>query len=104
MIGLAFAYLRRRWGQALLSVIVGALGVAAVGTAVVGFEALPPAAERSWGGADLVVGPKSSALDLVLCCAMHISDPRGLVSEKAAMAAVNHPLVRVAAPIALGDN
>ena len=50
---LAFAYLRRRWGQALLSIIVGALGIAAVATAVVGFDALPDAAERSWGGADM---------------------------------------------------
>ena len=104
MIGLAFAYLRRRWGQALLSILVGALGISAVTVALVGFDALPDAAERSWGGADLVVGPKGSALDLVLCCALHISDPRGLVSEKAAMAAVHNPLVRVAAPIALGDS
>ena len=56
------------------------------------------------GRRDLVVGPKGSALDLVLCCVLHVSDPTGLVSEKAAMAAVKHPLVRVAAPIALGDN
>ncbi|MGA7676249.1 MAG: ABC transporter permease [Rhizomicrobium sp.] len=104
VIALAFAYLRRRWGQALLSILVGALGITAVSTAFVGLDALPDAAERSWGGVDLVVGPKGSALDLVLCCALHISDPRGLVSEKAAMAAVDHPLVRVAAPIALGDN
>ena len=101
---LAFAYLRRRWGQALLSILVGALGIAAVSTAFVGLDALPDAAERSWGGVDLVIGPKGSALDLVLCCALHISDPRGLVSEKGAMAAAGHPLVRVAAPIALGDN
>ncbi len=101
---LAFAYLRRRWGQALLSILVGALGIAAVSTAFIGLDALPDAAERSWGGVDLVIGPKGSALDLVLCCALHISDPRGLVSEKAAMAAAGHPLVRVAAPIALGDN
>ncbi len=103
-ITLAFAFLSRRWGQALLSVVVGALGIAAVTTAVVGFDALPEAAERSWGGADLVIGPKGSALDLVLCCALHVSDPRGLVSEKAAMGAAHHPLVRAAAPIALGDN
>lgn len=103
-ITLAFAYLRRRWGQAILSVLVGALGIAAVATATAGLDALPDAAERSWGGADLVVGPKGSALDLVLCCALHISDPRGLVSEKAAMQAATNPLVRVAAPIALGDN
>ncbi len=59
MIGLAIAYLRRRWGQGLLSVLVGALGIAAVLVAFVGFDALPAAAERSWGGADLVVGPKA---------------------------------------------
>ncbi|HWA91029.1 MAG TPA: FtsX-like permease family protein [Rhizomicrobium sp.] len=104
MIALAFAYLRRRWGQALLSVLVGALGIAAVGVAFAGLDALPEAAERSWGGVDLVIGPKGSALDLVLCCALHVSDPRGLVSEKTAMAAASHPLIRVAAPIALGDN
>ncbi|HTT82814.1 MAG TPA: ABC transporter permease [Rhizomicrobium sp.] len=104
VVTLAFAYLRRRWGQALLSILVGALGIAAVATAYVGLDALPDAAERSWGGVDLVIGPKGSALDLVLCCVLHISDPRGLVSEKAAMAVASHPLVRVAAPIALGDN
>jgi hypothetical protein len=47
---LAFAYLRRRWGQALLSVLVGALGVSAVAIAYVGVDSLPEAAERAWGG------------------------------------------------------
>ena len=101
---LAFAYLRRRWGQALLSMLVGALGVAAVMTFLASFDAIPDAAEQLWGGVDLVVGPKGSPLDLVLCCALHVSDPQGLVSEKAAMQAANLPLVRAAAPIALGDN
>ncbi len=104
IVALAFAYLRRRWGQALLSIMVGALGIAAVATAYVGIDALPEAAERAWGGVDLVIGPKGSALDLVLCCVLHVANPTGLVSEKAAMAAAGHPMVRVAAPIALGDN
>jgi putative ABC transport system permease protein len=103
-VALAFAYLRRRWGQALLSIFVGALGIAAVATAIVGFDALPQAARRAWGGVDLVVGPKGSALDLVLCCALHVSEPRGLVPMKAAMTAVGNPMIRAAAPIALGDN
>jgi putative ABC transport system permease protein len=103
-VALAFAYLRRRWGQALLSIFVGALGIAAVATAIVGFDALPQAARRAWGGIDLVVGPKGSALDLVLCCALHVSEPRGLVPMKAAMTAVGNPMIRAAAPIALGDN
>lgn len=101
---LALAYLRRRWGQAALSVLVGALGIAAVATAIVGFDALPRAARHAWGGVDLVVGPKGSALDLVLCCALHVAEPRGLVSAKTATEAVTNPMVRAAAPIALGDN
>ncbi|MBS0224705.1 MAG: ABC transporter permease [Proteobacteria bacterium] len=104
-VALAFAYLRRRWGQALLSMLVGALGIAAVVTAMAGFEALPQAARHAWGGVDLVVGPKGSALDLVLCCALHVSEPRGLISVKPAMAALDNPMmIRAAAPIALGDN
>jgi putative ABC transport system permease protein len=103
-VGLAFAYLRRRPGQALLSVIVGALGFAAVTVAVVGFDALPRAARHAWGGVDLVVGPKGSALDLVLCCALHVSQPRGLVSIRDASAVLANPMVRRSAPIALGDN
>ncbi|MCW5737762.1 MAG: FtsX-like permease family protein [Enhydrobacter sp.] len=103
-VGLAFAYLRRRWGQALLSVIVGALGLAAVTVAVVGFDALPRAARNAWGGVDLVVGPKGSALDLVLCCALHVSPPHGIVSTREVAAVLANPMVRSSAPIAVGDN
>ncbi len=103
-VALALAYLRRRPGQALLSILVGALGIAAAVTAAVGFDAVPRAARQAWGGADLVVGPKGSALDLVLCCALHVTDPTGLISQKAANEAVAGPMVRAAAPIALGDN
>lgn len=101
---LAFAYLRRRWGQAVLSTLVGALGISAVGTMLAGFDALPRAARQAWGGVELVVGPKGSAMDLVLCCALHVSEPRGLVPIAAAIAAVTNPMMRAAAPIALGDN
>lgn len=101
---LAFAYLRRRWGQAVLSAVVGAIGIGAVTTVLAGFDALPRAAQQAWGGVDLVVGPKGSAMDLVLCCALHISEPRGLVPEAAAREAVANPMLRAAAPIALGDS
>lgn len=102
--GLALAYLRRRWGQALLSLLVGALGVSAIVVTAIGFDALPRAARQAWGGVDLVVGPKGSALDLVLCCVLHVSEPRGLVAAATAAEAVANPMIRAAAPIALGDN
>lgn len=101
---LAFAYLRRRWGQAVLSAVVGALGIGAVMTMLAGFDALPRAARQAWGGVDLVVGPKGSALDLVLCCALHVAEPRGLVPAAIASKAVANPMLRAAAPIALGDS
>jgi putative ABC transport system permease protein len=103
-LGLALAFLRRRWGQALLSMLVGALGIAAAESVIIAARALPESAQRAFGGVDLVIGPKGSALDLVLCCALHVSEPRGLVPLAPAMALARHPLVRAAAPIGLGDN
>jgi putative ABC transport system permease protein len=104
VVRLAWAFLSRRWGQALLSVLVGGLGVAAVETVLIAERELPKAAERAFGGVDLVIGPKGSALDLVLCCVLHVADPRGLVPLEAGMALAKTPLVRAAAPLALGDN
>jgi putative ABC transport system permease protein len=103
-IRLSLAFLRRRWGQALLSIVVGALGIAAVETMFIAEREIPEAAQRAFGGVDLVIGPKGSALDLVLCCALHVSEPRGLVPLDAGMALTRNPFIRAAAPIALGDN
>jgi len=103
-IGLAFAFLKRRWGQGLLSMIVGALGIAAVEAVLIAEREIPRAATQAFGGVDLVAGPKGSALDLVLCCVLHVSEPRGLVPLDAGLALLRHPLIRAAAPIALGDN
>lgn len=104
MVFLAWAFLRRRWGQALLSILVGALGVAAVESVAIAERELPRAAARAFGGVDMVIGPKGSALDLVLCCTLHVTDPRGLIPLKEAMAVARNPLVATAAPIALGDS
>ncbi len=101
---LAWAFLRRRWGQAVLAVVVGALGVAAVETVMIAERELPKAAERAFGGVDMVIGPKGSALDLVLCCVLHVSDPRGLIPLKEGMELAHNPLIAAAAPIALGDS
>lgn len=101
---LAIAFLRRRWGQAILAVLVGALGVAAVEIVTIAERELPKAAQRSFGGVDMIIGPKGSALDLVLCCALHVSDPRGLIPLKEAMEVAQNPMIAAAAPIALGDS
>ena len=101
---LAIALLRRRWGQALSAVLAGALGIAMVQMVLIAEREVPKAATQAFGGVDLVVGPKGSALDLVLCCVLHVSEPRGLVPLQAVTAALSSPLIKDKAPIALGDN
>ena len=101
---LSFRYLARRWGSAVLTVLTGALGLALLSTVMTMAEAVPAAAKKALGGADMVIGPKGSELDLVLCCALHITPTRGLVPYKAAEAAVSNPYVKQSVPIALGDS
>ena len=101
---LASAFLARRWAQAVSVVVAGALGIAMMQMVLIAERELPKAASQAFGGVDLVVGPSGSALDLVLCCVLHVSDPRGLIPMDAAIRALASPLVRNRAPIALGDN
>ncbi len=104
LLALSFRYLARRWGGALLTVLVGAMGLAVLCNVMTLAEEIPAAAKTALGGADMVVGPKGSELDLVLCCALHVAPTRGLISYKAAEAAVKNPYVRLSVPIALGDS
>lgn len=101
---LSCAYLARRWGAALLTVLVGALAIALMSAVISLADEIPAAAKAAIGGADMVVGPKGAELDLVMCCALHITPTRGLVSYKAALQAVKSPYVEAYAPVALGDS
>ena len=103
-VALAWAFLCRRWGQALPAVVAGALSIAMVQMVMIAERELPRAATQAFGGVDVVVGPKGSALDLVMCCVLHVSDPRGLVPLAAAEQALASPMVKAKAPMALGDN
>ena len=104
LLTLSVRYLVRRWGSAMLTILVGALGLALLSTVMTMAEDIPSAVKKALGGADMVVGPKGSELDLVLCCALHITPTRGLVPYKAARAAVTNPYVKQSVPIALGDS
>src|ERR1700744_6371686 len=104
MFALSFRYLMRRWGGALLTVLVGAMGLALLSTVMTMAEDIPSAVKKALGGADMVVGPKGSELDLVMCCALHITPTRGLITYKDAVAAVSNPYFKESVPIALGDS
>ena len=104
LLNLSFRYLVRRWGSALLTIVVGAMGLALLSTVMTLAEDIPSAVKKALGGADMVVGPKASELDLVMCCALHITPTRGLIAYKDALAAVTNPYVKESVPIALGDS
>ncbi len=104
LFSLSFRYLARRWGSAALTVLVGAFGLALLSTVMTMGEDIPAAVKKALGGADMVVGPKGSELDLVMCCALHITPTRGLVPYKDALTAVTNPYVQASVPIALGDS
>jgi len=101
---LSFKYLMRRWGSAALTILVGALGLALLSTVMTMADDIPAAVKKSLGGADMVVGPKGSELDLVMCCALHITAARGLVPYHRVAEAVKNPFIKVSVPVALGDS
>ena len=55
-------------------------------------------------GIDIVVGAKGSPLQLILSSVYHIDIPTGNIPMKDAQKWMNHPQVRTAIPLALGDN
>jgi putative ABC transport system permease protein len=67
-------------------------------------QSLSDAMDHLAGDVDMVVGPKSAPLDLILCCALHVTDPQGLVPLDSTLDALRGPFVRRAVPLALGDN
>ena len=53
---------------------------------------------------DLVVGAKGSRLQLVLCNVFHVDKPTGNINIKDLEFLSNHPFVKSAIPISLGDS
>lgn len=110
MIRLRFVWqgLLRRWGSAALSIGVGALALSALMLIMWAQSAVPEAVKARMGETDMVVGPKSSGLDLALCCALHLTPAAGLldpaqVDKRLSEADVGH-FIKAQVPIAMGDN
>jgi putative ABC transport system permease protein len=98
----------RRWGSALLTLLIGSLGLMGLILILWSQTALPEAVKSRISETDMVVGPKSSGLDLALCCALHLSPSTGLISAKSVIKRLKEPdlrpYIRATVPIALGDN
>ena len=101
---LALSSLRSRWLNSTLSALLTAFGVM-LALLITQFGHHVQSRLRADGqGIDIVAGAKGSPLQLVLSAIYHIDVPTGNVSYTAAQEWMNHPQVKTAIPLALGDN
>jgi putative ABC transport system permease protein len=100
----AWAQLLRRPLQTALSVLLLALGIAALLVVLVVQSQWSRALTRDAQGIDLVVGAKGSPLQLILSAVYHVDMPTGNVPHATLARLRAERLVARAIPLALGDN
>ena len=104
VLGLAWAYARRRPLATVLNVALLAVGVATITLVILLSRELEDRLAREAAGIDLVVGAKGSPLQIVLAGIYHADVPPGNVPLAAVEALARRPLVRQVIPLALGDS
>ncbi len=104
VIKLSISKLRYKPWNGLMSILLFAVGSGII-SLVTGTEKLvKDQFLRNLAGIDLVVGAKGSPVQLILSSLFHMDVPTGNISLDEANRLSNHPMVRKAVPISLGDN
>jgi putative ABC transport system permease protein len=101
---LAWRYLWARPLNALLNLLLLALGLASIAFVVLVSEQVENAMQRDLAGIDLVVGAKGSPMQLILAGVFHLDVPPGNIPATAVQTLREQPLVARAVPLALGDS
>jgi putative ABC transport system permease protein len=99
---------RRSLRQHLLSTIITALSIALAGGLLISVWVVKQEAQETFTGVnigfDAVLGARGSKLQLVLNSIFHLEASPGNVSQADYQYIKRHPAVRLAIPIAVGDN
>jgi putative ABC transport system permease protein len=104
LFGLSLAYIHARALDAVLLLVLLALGVGMIVLLLLFSAQLEDRLRRDAHGIDLVVGAKGSPLQLILSSIYHVDFPTGNVPLAEATRWAEHPLVAEAMPLALGDS
>jgi putative ABC transport system permease protein len=90
----------------LLSLVLFALGTGLIALLLLLNSQLQDKFDKNLAGIDLVIGAKGSPLQLILCNMYHIDAPTGNVSIAEVRPFLNpqHPLIKTAVPLSIGDN
>ncbi len=101
---LAWRYLWARPLQAVLNLLLLALGLAVVTLVLLVGTQIDRGFERDVQGIDLVVGAKGSPLQLILAGVFHIDVPPGNIALADFEELQRNPMVAQAIPLSLGDS
>lgn len=100
---LAWAWIRHRPLGAALNVTLLALGTATIALLMIASEQFEQRLQKDGDAVDMVVGAKGSPMQLVLSSVFHADVPVGNVPAEAGEMLYEHPMVKRAIPLALGD-
>lgn len=95
---------RYNLSSSILSIVLCALGTAILCLLLLVSIQLNEQLEIRSRNIDLVVGAKGSPLQLILNSVYHIDNPTGNISLKEARQLSENPFVKLAVPLAMGDN
>ncbi len=101
---LIFLSLKSRWLTSTLSIFLTAFGVMLALIIIQFSNHVQNRLSADGKGIDIVVGAKGSPLQLILSSIYHLDIPTGNISYKDAQKWMKHPHVKMATPLALGDN
>ena len=99
-----FLSLRSRWLNCLLSILLTAFGLSIALLITQLGSHIEERLEKDGKGIDIVIGAKGSPLQLILSSVYHFDIPTGNIPYSDAKKIVNHPQIKSAIPLALGDN
>ena len=103
-LSLSVAYLRHKLLGTFLSLLTFASGIAVIVALLLINAQLNNEFMKNLRGIDLVVGGKGSPMQLILSSVFHLDIPTGNIPLEEAEKLEQHPLVKTAIPVALGDN
>ena len=103
-LSLSVAYLRHKLLGTFLSLLTFASGIAVIVALLLINAQLNNEFTKNLRGIDLVVGGKGSPMQLILSSVFHLDIPTGNIPLEEAQKLEQHPLVKSAIPVALGDN
>lgn len=101
---IAWKNIKQNPATAILGTLLTAFGSAILCVLLLSSHQIERQLDNNSRGIDLVVGAKGSPLQLILSSIYHMDNPTGNIPYKDAQELAANPMVRLAVPLALGDN